>query len=131
MIGLRVLLIALALGQAVFRSRGDVVEVVDNARRPVDVTLAVQMGDERIYRRADVAEAVGRIVATLGSADRVRVIMTDAGVRDATGWVAGGTRYTFGGFRAGFVGSVADAIVLAIAHQPAPGRGHLILGISN
>lgn len=163
MIGLRLLLVALVLSQAVFRGRGDVVEVVasvrdrgqaaaglaasdfhvtvngvaqtievaDNSVRPVDVSLAVAVDDERIYRRADVTEAVPRIIAALRPDDRARVMLTDADVRNATGWIAGGAPYTFGGFRAGPRGSVGDAVVLAMAHQPAPGRGHLILGISH
>ena len=163
MIGLRWFLVALVLSQAVFRGRGEVVELVvsvtngrtaaagltasdfrvtsngvlqtievaDNSVRPVDVTLAVAVDDNRIYRRADVPDAVGRIVAALRPDDRVRVMITDAQIRDATGWIAGGTPYTFGAFRAGPTGLVGDAVVLAMAHQPAPGRGHLILGISH
>jgi hypothetical protein len=107
------------------------VEVADNSVRPVDVTMAVAVDDNRIYRRADVSPAVRRIVAALRPDDRIRVFLTDANVRDATGWIAGGTRYTLDGFLSGPPGQVGDAVVLAMAHQPAPGRGHLILGISH
>jgi len=163
LMSLRLFVFVLLLGQATFRGRGDVVELVasvrdqnravgglaaadfrvtvngvvqtvevaDNSVRPVDLTLAVSVDDNRIYQRADVAAAMGRIVAALRRDDRVRVILTDDAVRDTTGWLSGGASYRFGGFRAGPTGEVGDAVVLAMAHQPTPGRGHLILGISH
>jgi len=163
MTALRVVLFVTLVGQAVFRSGADAVELLvvvrngnravhgltlsdfaladngvpqtvavsDNNARPVDVTVCVSTDDDRIYQRADVATSVGRIVQELRPADRVRVLITDNGVRDASGWLTGGSTYRLGALRAGFPGTMDDAVILAMAHRAEPGRGTLVVGISN
>ena len=106
------------------------VTVAENAGRPVDITLCVSVDDDRTYKRADVTTAVGRLVRELRPEDRVRVLVTDDGVRDATGWLSGGSTYNLGAFRAGFASPMYDAAILAMAHQAERGRGNLVIGIS-
>lgn len=107
------------------------VTVTPGASRPLDITLLIDTSDSMDGTIDEMRKHVRDVAAQLGADDRLRLLSFAGDVREVFGFRPGGGPLPLDALTAGGWTSLYDALGLALIHQPAPERSHLVVVISD
>lgn len=98
---------------------------------PTDVSLFLDTSGSTIARHDSMIRDVPRIVSALRAGDQVRVLTIGDAVYVTAPWQAPTAPLNFPLVMAPGRSLINDALVVSLAHRPAPGRRHLILALTD
>lgn len=101
------------------------------ATRPADITLLIDTSSSMDGTMDEMRDHVRDVARQLGRDDRLRLITFGDDVREVFGFRAGDSTPPLETLTAGGWTALYDALGLALIHQPAPERSHLIVVFSD
>ena len=106
-------------------------EAVSIESVPIDVTLFLDTSGSTAGKLGEMRQDVQSILQLLRSDDRFRLLTIGDAVNIPVPWVAAGTKVDASFDAVGGISLIQDALMLALAHKPDPGRRHLIVGMTD
>lgn len=107
------------------------IEMSTAASRPADITLLIDTSSSMDGSMDEMRDHVRDVARQLGPDDRLRLLTFGDDVREVFGFRPGGSTPPLDTLTAGGWTALYDALGLALIHQPAPERGHLIVVFSD
>ncbi|HEX5071075.1 MAG TPA: hypothetical protein VFV78_12740 [Vicinamibacterales bacterium] len=107
------------------------IESVSIETMPIDVTLFLDTSGSTSGKRDEMQRDVQSVVTMLGRDDRLRMLTIGDAVEVALPWVPAGTTVTAKFPVVGGISLVNDALAFGLAHRAAPGRRHLVVGMTD
>ncbi len=107
------------------------VDVSLAASRPADITLLIDTSGSMDGSMEEMRDHVRDVARLLGRDDRLRLLTFGDDVREVFGFRAGDSTPPLDALTAGGWTALYDALGLALIHQPAPERSHLIVVFSD
>jgi len=107
------------------------IEAVSIESVPIDVTLFLDTSGSTSGKLDEMQQDVQSILQLLRSGDRFRLLTIGDTVEMPVPWVPAGTRAPVSFVPVGGISLIRDALMLALVHRPAPGRRHLVVGMTD
>lgn len=107
------------------------VEVTAARDMPADITLLIDTSGSMDGTMDDMRAQVRAVARHIGANDRLRLVTFSGQVREVFGFRSSADELPLDSLVAGGWTALNDALSLALIHQPAPERGHLILVFSD
>ena len=107
------------------------IESVSIETMPIDVTLFLDTSGSTSGKRDEMQHDVQTVVSMLGKDDRFRMLTIGDSVDVAVPWVPAGTAVNLSFPVVGGISLVNDALAFGLLHRAAPGRRHLIVGMTD
>ena len=107
------------------------IESVSIETMPIDVTLFLDTSGSTAGRRDEMQHDVQTVISMLGKDDRFRMLTIGDAVEVAVPWVPAGTTVTANFPVIGGISLVNDALAFGLLHRAAPGRRHLVVGMTD
>jgi hypothetical protein len=107
------------------------IESVSIETMPIDVTLFLDTSGSTSGKRDEMQRDVQSVVSMLRTDDRFRMLTIGDAVDVAVPWVPAGTQVTATFPVVGGISLVNDALAFGLMHRAAPGRRHLVVGMTD
>lgn len=107
------------------------VEAVSIESLPIDVTLFLDTSGSTAGKLDEMKHDVQSVLQLLRSEDRFRLLTIGDTVNEVVAWVPAGTKVPVDIAPVGGISLIRDALMLALAHRPEPGRRHLVVGMTD
>lgn len=107
------------------------VEAVSIESLPIDVTLFLDTSGSTAGKLDEMKHDVQSVLQLLRSEDRFRLLTIGDTVNEVVPWVPAGTKVPVDIAPIGGISLIRDALMLALAHRPEPGRRHLVVGMTD
>lgn len=107
------------------------IEVSAARDMPADITLLIDTSGSMDGTMNEMRDQVRAVARRIGADDRLRLVTFSGQVREVFGFRSGANDLPLDSLAAGGWTALNDALGLALIHQPAPERGHLILVFSD
>ena len=107
------------------------IEAVAIESLPIDVTLFLDTSGSTAGKLDEMKHDVQTILQLLRTEDRFRLLTIGDTVNEAVPWVPAGTKVPVTIEPVGGISLIRDALLLALAHRPEPGRRHLVVGMTD
>ena len=107
------------------------IEAVAIESLPIDVTLFLDTSGSTAGKLDEMQKDVQAVLQLLRSGDRFRLLTIGDTVNEVVPWVPAGTKVPVTIEPIGGISLIRDALMLALAHRPEPGRRHLIVGMTD
>ena len=107
------------------------IEAVSIESVPIDVTLFLDTSGSTAGKLDEMKHDVQSVLQLLRSEDRFRLLTIGDTVNEVVAWVPAGTKVPVDIAPVGGISLIRDALMLALAHRPEPGRRHLVVGMTD
>jgi hypothetical protein len=107
------------------------IEAVAIESLPIDVTLFLDTSGSTAGKLDEMQQDVQTVLQLLRSEDRFRLLTIGDTVNEVVPWVPAGTKVPVKIEPIGGISLIRDALMLALAHRPEPGRRHLVVGMTD
>ena len=107
------------------------IEAVSIESLPIDVTLFLDTSGSTAGKLDEMKHDVQSVLEQLRSEDRFRLLTIGDRVNEVVPWVAAGTKVPVAIEPIGGISLIRDALLVALAHRPEPGRRHLVVGMTD
>ena len=107
------------------------IEAVAIESLPIDVTLFLDTSGSTAGKLDEMQQDVQAVLQLLRSEDRFRLLTIGDTVNEVVPWVPAGTKVPVKIEPIGGISLIRDALMLALAHRPEPGRRHLVVGMTD
>jgi VWFA-related protein len=107
------------------------IEAVTIESLPIDVTLFLDTSGSTAGKLDEMKQDVQSVLQQLRSEDRFRLLTIGDTVNEVVPWVAAGTKVPVDIEPVGGISLIRDALLVALAHRPEPGRRHLVVGMTD
>ena len=107
------------------------IEAVAIESLPIDVTLFLDTSGSTSGKLDEMQKDVQTVLQLLRSEDRFRLLTIGDTVNEVVPWVPAGTKVPVNIEPIGGISLIRDALMLALAHRPEPGRRHLVVGMTD
>ena len=98
---------------------------------PIDATLFLDTSGSTAGKLDEMRHDVQAILQLLRPGDRFRLLTIGDAVDPAVPWVSAGTKVNVSITAVGGISLIHDALMVALAHRPEPGRRHLVVGMTD
>ena len=107
------------------------VEAVSIESVPIDVTLFLDTSGSTAGKLDEMTQDVQTVLQLLRPEDRFRLLTIGDAVNETVPWVAAGTHLAVSIEAVGGISLIHDALMFGLLHRPAPGRRHLVVGMTD